>query len=91
MSRAGRRHGNCRVFKIQGLREEESEEGGRRRNECRAEWQSGGANLEGGEDKINLKSLREGGNRTQGHGLVESSRDATVAGGRGWAETARLM
>ena len=67
MSRAGRRHGNCRVFKAQGRREEESE-GGRTSNECRAEWQSGGADVEGSEEKINLKSLREEGNRTQGHG-----------------------
>ena len=72
MSRAGRRHGNCRVFKVQGLREEESEEGGRKRNECKAELQSGGADVEGGEEKINLKRLREGGNRSQGHG--DSSR-----------------
>jgi hypothetical protein len=30
MSRAGRRHENCRVFKVQGLREEESEKVGER-------------------------------------------------------------
>jgi hypothetical protein len=54
--------------KVQGLREEESEEGRRRRNECRAELQSGGVDVEGGEEKINLKSLRKGGNRSQGHG-----------------------
>jgi hypothetical protein len=73
MSRAGRRHGNCRVFKVQGLREEESK-GGRWRNERRAELQSGGADVEGGEEKINLEGFREGGNRSQGRGTREFER-----------------
>ena len=69
---------------VQGPRpsREEESEGGRRRNECRAEWQSGRADVEGGEEKINLKSLREGGNRTQGHGLVEMRRLLEVEGGQ---------
>jgi hypothetical protein len=67
--------------------------------------QSGGADVEGGEEKINLKCLREGGIAAKATGFIESSRegeegtgwkrvckgDARVARGRGWAETARLM
>ena len=74
MSRVGRRYGNCRVFKVQGLREEESG-GGRRRNEYRADWQSGGADMEGSEEKINLKSLCEGRMAPKATGLVKSSRE----------------
>ena len=62
--------------------------------------------MEDGEEKINLKSLREGGDRSQGHGTRQEFErrrrgnsvekrvcegDVMVAGGRGWAETARLM
>ncbi len=54
MSRAGRRHGACRVFKVQGLREEVSNEGRRKRNKYRAELQSSSVGIEGGEEKINL-------------------------------------
>jgi len=74
MSRVGGRHGNCRVFKVQGLREEESEEGGQR-NECRIElYSGGGADVEGSEEKINLKSLRQKGIAAKATGLVEFER-----------------
>jgi hypothetical protein len=67
MPRVGRRHRNCQDFKVQGLREEESEEG-RRRNECRTELQSSGADIGARRGETTLESLRGGGDRSQSHG-----------------------
>jgi hypothetical protein len=47
MSGAGRRYLNCRDRNLQALQDEEGNEGGRGRNECRTEMRSSDADVEG--------------------------------------------